>query len=247
MEINIQSDKESLGKAAADCAAKALGKALANGREANMILATGASQFEMLQSLVQHEIDWSRVTCFHLDEYLGLPETHPASFRGYLKERFCNRVDGLKEFHWVNGDNPDPAAECERLGKLIAGHPIDVASIGIGENGHIAFNDPPADFDTEDPYLIVELDEACRQQQFGEGWFATFEDVPTRAISMSVKQILKSSEIVCTVPDRRKAEAVQGAIEGPVTREVPASILQQHPSVTMLLDTEAASLLKNHP
>lgn len=245
MEICVENDKEQLGRKAAACAADALDKALSDGREANIILATGASQFEMLNELVQIDIDWGRVTCFHLDEYLGLSDTHPASFRRYLKERFCDQVDGLKTFHWVQGDSADPAAECDRLGKLIAEHPIAVACIGIGENGHIAFNDPPADFETEDPYLIVELDDACRQQQFGEGWFASFDDVPTRAISMSVRQIMKSAEIVCTVPDRRKAEAVQAAIEGPVTPKVPASILQEHPRTTLVLDKQSASLLQS--
>ena len=149
-------------------------------------------------------------------------------------------------FHWVGGDSPDPSVECERLGKLIGQHPIDVACVGIGENGHLAFNDPPADFETEDPYLVVELDEACRRQQMGEGWFASFEEVPTRAISMSIRQIMKSAAIVCTVPDQRKAQALQAAVEGPVTPEVPASILQQHPHVTLVLDPTSASLLQRH-
>jgi len=220
-----------------------LQEALRDREEANLILATGASQFEMLQELVRHDLDWKRVNCFHLDEYVGLPNTHPASFRRYLKERFCDQVDGLKSFHWVNGDNPDPAAECDRLGKIIRQHPIDVACVGIGENGHLAFNDPPADFETELPYLVVELDEACRRQQMGEGWFPTLEDVPTRAISMSIRQIMKSVSIVCTVPDQRKAQAVQAAVEGPVTPEVPASILQEHSRTTLVLDVASASLL----
>jgi glucosamine-6-phosphate deaminase len=211
-----------------------------------VILATGASQFEMFHELTHLDLDWKRVSCFHLDEYLGLPETHPASFRRYLKERFCAHVEGPKMFHWVGGDSPDPSVECERLGKLIGQHPIDVACVGIGENGHLAFNDPPADFETEDPYLVVELDEACRRQQMGEGWFSSFEEVPTRAISMSIRQIMKSAAIVCTVPDQRKAQALQAAVEGPVTPEVPASILQQHPQVTLVLDTTSASLLQRH-
>ena len=244
MEIQIESDKESLGRKAAACVSELLSETLRDRGDANMIFATGASQFEMLQELISLDHDWTQVSCFHLDEYLGLPETHPASFRRYLKERFCAHIEGLRAFHWVRGDNPDPAGECERLGELIGQHPIDVACIGIGENGHLAFNDPPADFETEQPYLVVELDEACRRQQMGEGWFSSFEDVPTRAISMSVRQIMKSAAIVCTVPDRRKAQAVQAAVEGPVTPDVPASILQQHPRVTLILDTHSASLLQ---
>lgn len=243
MKIQIERDKNGMGLKAAARAADLLQEALGNREEANLILATGASQFEMLRELVRHDIDWKRVNCFHLDEYVGLPKTHPASFRRYLKERFCDQVVGLKSFHWVNGDNSDPKAECDRLGKIIRGHQIDVACVGIGENGHLAFNDPPADFDIDAPYLVVELDEACRRQQMGEGWFPSLEEVPTRAISMSVRQIMKSASIVCTVPDQRKAQAVQGAVEGPVTPEVPASILQVHSQTTLFLDDASASLL----
>ncbi len=245
LKIHIETDKNSLGQQAAACVADLLRKALKERGEANAIFATGASQFEMFRELVRLDLDWKRVTCFHLDEYLGLLETHPASFRRYLKERFCAHVEGPKTFHWVRGDCPDPSVECERLGKLIGQHPVDVACIGIGENGHLAFNDPPADFETEHPYLVVELDEACRQQQRGEGWFSSFDDVPTHAISMSIRQIMKSTAIVCTVPDRRKAQAVQAAVEGPVTPEVPASILQEHDHVVLVLDTDSASLLQD--
>ena len=170
------------------------------------MLATGASQFEMLASLVEQPgIDWPRVTAFHLDEYIGLPETHPASFRKYLRERFVSRVP-VGQFHYVRGDAPDPLDECRRLGELIGAAPVDVACIGIGENGHLAFNDPPADFAIDDPFLVVDLDAACRLQQVGEGWFASLEDVPTQAISMSIRQILRARRIVCCVPDQRKAE-----------------------------------------
>lgn len=246
MKIHVEPDKNNLGRKAAACVAESLRNTLQDRGEANVILATGASQFEMFHELIPLDLDWKRVSCFHLDEYLGLPETHPASFRRYLKERFCDHVDGPKMFHWVGGDSPDPSVECERLGKLIGQHPIDVACVGIGENGHLAFNDPPADFETEDPYLVVDLDEACRRQQMGEGWFSSFEEVPTQAISMSIRQIMKSATIVCTVPDQRKAQALQAAVEGPVTPEVPASILQQHPHVTLVLDTTSASLLQRH-
>ncbi len=243
MNTLIERDKNSMGWKAAAQATGFLQKALRHREEANLILATGASQFEMLQELVRQDVDWKRVNCFHLDEYVGLPKTHPASFRRYLRERFCDHVEGLKSFHWVDGDSPDPAAECDRLSKIIRQHPIDVACVGIGENGHLAFNDPPADFETEESYPVVELDEACRRQQMGEGWFHSLEAVPTRAISMSIRQIMRSASIVCTVPDQRKARAVQAAVEGPVTQEVPASILQEHPKTTLVLDVAAASLL----
>jgi glucosamine-6-phosphate deaminase len=243
MNIQIFENKMLMASAAAQSAATGLNEAIAGRGAANLILATGASQFEMLDSLVSLPVDWSRVTAFHLDEYIGLPLTHPASFRRYLQERFASRVPGLRSFYYVNGEAADPAGECRRLGEIIRTHPIDVACIGIGENGHLAFNDPPADFDTEAPYLVVNLDEACRLQQLGEGWFPTLASVPAQAISMSIRQVMRSHQIVCTVPDTRKAIAVKNTIEGPVTNLVPASILQQHPACTLFLDQDSASLL----
>ncbi|MBN1125965.1 MAG: glucosamine-6-phosphate deaminase [Sedimentisphaerales bacterium] len=244
MERFVFSTKEELGQAAAEAAAKDIVAAIQVRGQANIILATGASQFATLQHLItQKVIDFSAVVMFHLDEYIGLGIEHPASFRKYLKERFVDRLDSLKAYHFVNGDAPNPAMECSRLSKLIQAHPIDVALVGIGENGHLAFNDPPADFETEEPYLVVELDEKCRRQQLGEGWFPALEDVPQEAISMSIRQILKSQSIVVSVPDRRKAEAVKGAVEGPVTNLCPSSILQQHRNCRMYLDSESASLL----
>ena len=244
MQMHIFPTKDEMGRSAAQCAAAGLQTALTARGSANLILATGASQFEMLAHLVSQPIDWPRVTVFHLDEYIGLPAGHPASFRRYLKERFASQVPGLAAFHYVDGEAADPAAECRRLSALIRAHPVDVACIGIGENGHLAFNDPPADFDTQDPYLVVNLDEACRRQQLGEGWFPTLAGVPRQAISMSIRQILQSARIVCTVPDRRKAEAVKNAVQGPVTNHVPASILQNHPICDLFLDEEAASLIQ---
>ncbi len=243
MQIHIYPNKDEMAQSAARCAAEGLQSALTARGAANLLLATGASQFEMLAHLVALPVDWPRVTVFHLDEYIGLPESHPASFRRYLKERFAAQVPGLAAFHFVNGEAADPAAECRRLGELIRSRPIDVACIGIGENGHLAFNDPPADFETLEPYLVVDLDEACRRQQLGEGWFPTLADVPRQAISMSIQQILKSQRIVCTVPDRRKAEAVKNSLHGPVTNRVPASILQTHPACEIYLDQDAAILL----
>lgn len=244
MKIITSPDKETLGRTAARNGAQLLRAALSKDHCANIILATGASQFATLAALIKEpDIAWHRVTVFHLDEYVALPVTYPASFRKYLWERFHKLLPvPLRAFHYIDAET-DEQAEVKRLSTLLRRHPVDVAFVGIGENGHLAFNDPPADFETDEPYLLVELDEACRRQQFGEGWFPTLEDVPKRAISMSCRQILKSAHIVCSVPDQRKARAVKGTVEGPVTPQVPASMLQRHPSATLYLDPEAASLL----
>jgi glucosamine-6-phosphate deaminase len=241
MNIVVCESKEAMGRRAAADGAELIRGAIAERGEANIVLATGVSQFEMLEALVQEDIAWPRIEAFHLDEYVGLSIEHPASFRRYLKERFADRVP-VKEFHYIDAEN-DPVAECERLNGLIGGRTIDVAFIGIGENGHLAFNDPPADFETEEPYIVVELDEACRRQQVGEGWFETMDDVPREAISMSVPQIMKSRAIVCSVPEERKAEAMEGAVLGPVTPDLPASALQEHEAATLYLDTNSASRL----
>jgi glucosamine-6-phosphate deaminase len=244
MDITISTDKNGLGQRASKEGASLIRQAIAQQGQATIIVATGASQFEMLSALIeQPDIDWSRITAFHLDEYIGMPSTHPASFRKYLKERLVDKVP-IGTFHYINGED-NAQAECDRLAPLINAQPIDVAFMGIGENGHLAFNDPPADFETEEAYLIVDLDEDCRKQQLGEGWFATLEDVPQQAISMSIRQIMKSKHIVCSVPDQRKATAVQATVEGPITPQVPASILQQHPQTSLYLDQASASLLKN--
>jgi glucosamine-6-phosphate deaminase len=243
--VNVQvfETKDALGRAAAKRAAAAIGEAQARAGRARVIAATGASQFEFLDALTATGgVDWARVEMFHLDEYVGLPDTHPASFRRYLRERIVERVHP-GTFHFLAGDAADPLAECRRVGALLARAPIDVAFVGIGENGHLAFNDPPADFDTEEPYLVVELDAACRRQQLGEGWFATLDDVPRRAISMSIRQILKAREILCVVPDPRKARAVRDCLEGEVSPRHPSSILQTHPATTVYLDRDSAALL----
>ena len=244
MDVREFATKAELGRAAAVDAAAALGEAIAQRGRAHVIAATGASQFEFLDALTATTaIDWPRVVFFHLDEYVGLPESHPASFRRYLKERIVARVRP-GGFHFIEGDAADPAAEARRVGELIRAHPIDAAFVGIGENGHLAFNDPAADFETEEPYLLVTLDEACRRQQLGEGWFKGLEDVPRRAISMSVRQILKSQRIVCVVPDARKARAVRECLEEDVSPLRPASILRTHPRTTLYLDKASASLLR---
>ncbi len=243
MEIIITNNKIELGEKAAKQGADLIRKAITKNGKANIIVATGASQFEMLEVLVKENIDWSVITCFHLDEYIGIPESHPASFRKYLKERFADIVKPLA-FHYVNGEG-DIKAECQRLHNLIVKHPIDVAFVGIGENAHLAFNDPPADFDIEDSYLDVKLDLPCRKQQMGEGWFKSLEEVPTRAISMSVNRIMQSKHIICSVPDKRKAKAVERVVNSEVTPEIPASILQQHNATYLFLDKESSLLLNS--
>ena len=245
MTVTVAKDAGEMARTAAACAAEGIVKALAERGEAGIIVATGASQFGFLQALAATPgIDWSRVTGFHLDEYAGLPVSHRASFRNYLRQRFVGALPvPLKGFNEVNGEAPDLAAECRRLKALLDKTPIDVACVGIGENGHLAFNDPPADFETREAFLVVDLDEACRHQQVGEGWFATLEDVPKQALSMSVPQIMKSKRIVCTVPDARKAAAVKNAVQGPVSNLCPSSILQTHPDCTMFLDPAAAGQL----
>jgi len=244
LEIKIFETKEEMGKAAAKKAAEILKKAIKEKNEAVFVAATGASQFEFLENLTGiPSIDWSKTVMFHLDEYIGISENHPASFRKYLKERLIDKVHP-GTIYLINGDAEDPEKECERLNKIISKKEIDVAFVGIGENGHLAFNDPPANFNTEKPYIIVELDEACRRQQVGEGWFKSLDEVPKRAISMSIKQIMKSKNIICTVPDARKARAVKNCLEGEVSPYYPASILRKHKNVFLFLDKDSAKLLK---
>ncbi len=243
MVIRRFETKGEMAREAAAHAAALLRDAIARQGRAHVIAATGAAQFEFLEALTGTSgIDWGKTVFFHLDEYVGLPETHPASFRRYLKERIVAKVQP-GAFHFLEGDAVDAGAEARRVGAVLAEHPIDVAFVGIGENGHLAFNDPPADFETEEPYLVVSLDEACRRQQMGEGWFASLAEVPERAISMSIRQVLKALEIVAVVPDQRKAQAVHDCLEGPVTPTHPASILQRHARTTIYLDAASASLL----
>lgn len=243
MKVHIYDNPASVGKRAGNLAAQAIRDAIQRNGQARIILATGTSQFHTLDTLVHEpDIDWSRVTLFHLDEYIGLPDTHGASFRRYLRERFIQQVPPLAATHLIDGEN-NPDQECRRLADLIRPVSIDVALVGIGENGHLAFNDPPADFDTHEPFLVVDLDLDCRKQQLGEGWFPSLDDVPRQAISMSIHQILSAKRIICSVPDLRKAAAVRDCLTHPVSPLHPASILQTHPDCQILLDAAAASLL----
>jgi len=246
MNIKVFPRGESGGSAAAETAAAHLRAVIAKQGQARIIAATGASQFSFLKALVESPgINWGAVEMFHLDEYVGLSVTHPASFRKYLLERLI-RPAGIAKYHLLDAEG-DARAICKKTGALLAAAPVDIAFVGIGENGHLAFNDPPADFQTEEPYLIVNLDEACRRQQVGEGWFKNLDEVPKQAISMSIQQIMKARKILCIVPDQRKAVAVRACLEGRISPAAPASILQKHPDVTVYLDTESASLLQKKP
>ncbi|HEX3822525.1 MAG TPA: glucosamine-6-phosphate deaminase [Candidatus Sulfotelmatobacter sp.] len=236
-------DGESLATAAAEQAAASMRDAIAGRGNCRIVVATGASQLPFLRALTKALfIDWSKVEMFHLDEYVGMPATHAASFRKYLLDHFISKT-GITRYHFVEGDASDLDAAIGQIGKKLNAAPIDVAFVGIGENGHVAFNDPPANFETEDPYIIVQLDEACRKQQVGEGWFANISEVPTRAISMSPRQIMKARQIISVVPDKRKAKAVRLCLEGEISPKAPASILRRHPNVTVYLDRESASQL----
>ena len=235
-------DRQALGNAAAAHAASIIRGAINHSGLARVVAATGASQIEFLEALTKMSgIEWQKVELFQLDEYIGLPMTHPASFSKYLQDRLVGKT-GVARYHALNGE-ADPAEVARAAGEHLLSAPIDVAFVGIGENGHLAFNDPPADFETNDPYLIVNLDEACRQQQVGEGWFVEPSAVPKRAISMSVRQILRAKEIIAVVPDARKAQAVKACFEGPISPMAPASILRTHAGVTIYLDGQSAALL----
>ena len=243
MHIEIFETKEKMGEAGAKKAADILKDTIREKNRAVFIAATGASQFEFLKYLVSMpSIQWAKTTMFHLDEYVGIEEDHPASFRRYLKERLTDKVKPGTAW-LINGNAKDPDLECRRLNGIMSSEEIDVAFVGIGENGHLAFNDPPADFETEKPYIIVRLDESCRKQQLGEGWFRNLDEVPKRAISMSIRQIMKSKNIICSVADTRKAQAVKNFLECQISPDYPASILRTHKNMFLFLDKSGAGLL----
>lgn len=244
MDIKVFPDKQALALAAADRAATIIRNSITQRGHARIIAATGASQFEFLEALTGlPEIGWGRVEMFHLDEYVGIPETHPASFCKYLRERLIDKA-GVGKYHLLNGTG-DPATVIREIGQELQRAPIEVAFVGVGENGHLAFNDPPADFNADEPYTVVALDEACRRQQLNEGWFSSLEDVPKHAISMTIRQILKANEILCIVPDARKAPAVKNCFDGPVSPMAPASALQHHSATTVYLDPHSSSRLSS--
>lgn len=242
MLVKVFDDKVSLGKAAAAQASAAIRFANANHGHARVVAASAASQFEFLEALTATPgIDWQHVELFHLDEYIGLPMTHPASFCKFLQEHLIAKT-GITKYHLLDG-SLDPAETIRCTGKALSSAPIDIAFLGIGENGHVAFNDPPADFAIEDPYIIVTLDQACRRQQVGEGWFESLEAVPKQAISMSVRQVLKAKEILAVVPDARKAPAIKACFDGPISPMAPSSILRTHANATIYLDRQSSALL----
>lgn len=242
MRLRVLEDRASLGKAAAAQGAAAIQRAIVKHGKARVIGASAASQFEFLEVLTGTPgIDWKHVELFHLDEYIGLPMAHPASFRKFLQNRLISKT-GITDYHLLNGEE-DPAEVIRLTNEAISAAPIDVAFVGIGENGHLAFNDPPADFNTDEPYIVVNLDKACRRQQVGEGWFQDLEMVPKRAISMSVRQVLKAKEILAVVPGTKKAQAIKACFDGPVTPMAPSSILRTHPNATIYLDRDSAALL----
>jgi len=245
MKIHIFDTEDEMARSAAKHAAEALKLAIAARGQAAFVAATGASQKRFLEALTaDSSVRWDKTTMFHLDEYVGITDAHPASFRRYLRERLINKVHP-GHVHLIRGEAADPQAEASRISRIISEVKIDVALVGVGENGHLAFNDPPADFGTERPFIVVSLDEACRKQQVGEGWFSSFTEVPQNAITMSVRQILKASTILCVVPEKRKALAVRGCFgDATVSPLYPASILKEHPEAHVYLDRQAASLLK---
>lgn len=242
--VKIFDSPAQLAQAAADQALQTLRDLLARQDTVRLLAATGASQILFLEQLTaSSDLDWRRVELFHLDEYISIDDRHPASFVRYLRERLIAPT-GMRRYHFLDG-MADPEEVIAEMSALIRTQPIDLAFAGIGENGHLAFNDPPADFETDQPYLIVDLDERCRRQQVGEGWFPSFEAVPARAISISVKQLLQAREIISVVPGKQKAMAVQACFSGRVTPLAPASALRLHPQTTVFLDRDSAALLSS--
>ncbi len=247
MTVSIHESAGAAARSAAREAAAELRKVIVREGRATFMAATGVSQIEFLQALTrERDIDWSKTTMYHLDEYVGFPASHPSAFRRYLRERFIDRVRP-GTVHLIKGDAEDLGAECERLGDLLCQDRLDIAFVGIGENAHLAFNDPPADFETDEAFMVVELAEESRSQQVHEGWFTTLAEVPHRAITVTIKQMMKSKYIVCTVPGARKAKAVKCAIEGPIAPSCPASILRTHSNAHVFLDSDSASLLGATP
>ncbi|MFK7693469.1 glucosamine-6-phosphate deaminase [Paenibacillus sp. HJGM_3] len=242
MNIHKADNAGLLGELAANQAAEVLQSTIERQGYARIVLSTGASQFPFFEALKAKPIDWSKVEMFHLDEYVGLPESHPASFRKYLKERFLSFAP-VAQAHLVDGEG-DVAAHLADLTNEIRKAPIDLALIGIGENAHIAFNDPPADFETREAYIVVNLDEACKAQQVREGWFESLDTVPKQAITMTVHQILSSRTIISVVPHEVKAEAIRSTLREGVTNTVPASILKTHGDWSLYLDRNSASLIE---
>lgn len=240
MNIDISWTPEELAEKAGKYIAERINEAISLKGECRILLSTGESQILAIQALTKQKVDWSKVVMFHLDEYVDLPETHKASFRKYLKERFVDIVHP-KEANFVDGEG-DIQSHIDELTEKLREKPIDVAVVGIGENGHIAFNDPPADFTTDKAYIVVTLDNKCKQQQVNEGWFETIGDVPERAISMSVPQIMKSRTIITIVPGIRKQDPIYNTLSsGEITNLVPATILKSHRDWHLFIDADSSA------
>lgn len=233
-----------MGRRAGEHAAHVIEQAITEHGEARIILASAPSQNETLATLLAHPIEWSKVTIFHMDEYLGLPESHPQTFRAYQRDHVLSRARGAT-FHGIAGEASDSGAECARYGRLLAEGPIHLCCLGIGENGHLAFNDPPvADFADRASVKVVELDQPCRQQQVNDGCFPSLADVPTHALTLTIPALMHAEVLVCSVPGPRKAEAVRSTVRGPIATSCPASVLRRHSSATLYLDEASAALLQ---
>lgn len=246
LSVEIYENKRELGRAAADLAEKLINNTIRQRGEAVVIFASAGSQIEFIESLITRNLDWKRLVVFHLDEYIGISKEHPASFRRFLHDRILDKV-AIGQYYLIEGDRSDPEHKCKIIDNIFSEHQADIACIGIGENGHIAFNEPPANFNDEVNFKIVELDHISKMQQVKEGWFDSLEDVPVKAITMTIPTILSSKSIICIVPDQRKADAVRNALEKDISPEVPASILRKHPNTTLLLDIPSASFLTRYP
>ena len=243
MQLHVLETPAQLGQKAAEQTAAVLNEAIAAKGSARIILSTGASQFDTIEALRKQKVDWTKVEMFHLDEYIGIGNDHPASFIKYLKERFLKDDIPMKHSYFIDGLR-DPDEMMAEVTKDLLAAPVDVALIGIGENAHIAFNDPPANFDTKESFIIVELDEACKAQQVREKWFATLDDVPKIAITMTVHQIMQAKVIISCVPYPQKAQAVANTVNNDVTNMIPATILKTHPNWSLYVDKDSAALLK---
>ena len=243
MKLSVYEDAIVMGKAGAELAAEKLNTAISQKGYARMNMSTGYSQIEFIKALLEQDVDWSRVTAFHLDDYIGIPGTHPASFRRYLRERFFDKINCGKVYY-IDTDYESPESVIKTLTEALREEPIDVSFIGIGENAHIAFNDPPADFETQEAFIVVTLDEACKAQQVGEGWYSSIDEVPKKALTMTAFEIMRSLSIISIVPYKAKAKAINNMLNSAGRDNmIPATLLKEHSDLNLLLDRESASLL----
>jgi glucosamine-6-phosphate deaminase len=243
MRITICEDKHDLGYQAAKLGIARIREAIELNGRATIAVATGLSQISLYSHLANADLPWSKVEAYGLNEYVGIDEEHPSSFRSYLRKHFISRIEDLGAYHEVRGDYPNLAKEVDRLNTLINDRPVDVTFLSIGENGHIGLNDPPADFNTRQPFIVVDLDERCRRQQVSEGWFSSLGEVPHQAITMSVRQIIRSKYLICSVPDQRKARAVASCLYDQITPYSPSTLLRTKRECTLFLDRPSSMLV----